>query len=60
MNVIIDSYFHGQSWPEMVREDRSQSDARSDLKCGLAVLHCRYGFIGYLKKDYKFFFNKAF
>ncbi len=31
----------------MVREDSSQSDARSDVKCGLAVLHCRYGFIEY-------------
>ncbi|MDC4919797.1 hypothetical protein OHV93_17885 [Acinetobacter baumannii] len=45
MDAIIDRYFRGQSWPEMVREDRSQSDARSDVKCGLAVLHCRYGFI---------------
>ncbi|WP_267530431.1 hypothetical protein [Acinetobacter oleivorans] len=23
MGAIIDSYFYGQSWPEMVREDRS-------------------------------------
>ena len=47
MEAIIDHYFRGQSWPEMGKEDRSQSDSRSDVKCGLALLHCRYGFIEY-------------
>ena len=27
--------------------ERSQLDARSDVKCELAVLHCQYGFIGF-------------
>ncbi|CAI3111872.1 hypothetical protein MWMV17_MWMV17_00705 [Acinetobacter calcoaceticus] len=48
MDAIIDRYFRGQSWPEMANEDRTQNDARQDVKCGLAALHCRYGFIVYL------------
>lgn len=47
MDAIIDRYFCGQSWPEMVRQDRSRSDVLSDVKCGLALLHCRYGFVIY-------------
>ena len=47
IDAIICRYFYGNSWSEMVREDRSQNDARSDVKCGLAALHSRYGFIVY-------------
>ncbi|MEN8410531.1 hypothetical protein ABFP33_11225 [Acinetobacter bereziniae] len=47
MDAVISRYFYGCSWPEMVTSQRSQNDARSDVKCGLAALHCRYGFIGY-------------
>ncbi|OTG95013.1 hypothetical protein [Acinetobacter sp. ANC 3832] len=47
MDAIISRYFYTNSWSEMVRQDRTQNDARSDVKCGLAVLHSRYGFIGY-------------
>lgn len=47
MDAIIDRYFYGNSWAEMVTDERSQMDARMDVKCGLAALHCRYGFIGY-------------
>ena len=45
MDAIIDRYFYGNSWAEMVTDERSQMDARMDVKCGLAALHCRYGFI---------------
>ena len=45
IDAIICRYFYGNSWSEMIREDRSQNDARSDVKCGLAALHSRYGFI---------------
>jgi len=58
--AIIDRYFYGNSWPEMVVWQTkyingvlqkvkiySENDARADVKCGLAVLHCRYGFIKY-------------
>lgn len=47
MDAIIDRYFYGNSWAEMVTDERSQMDARIDVKCGLAALHCRYGFIGF-------------
>ncbi|OTG93678.1 hypothetical protein [Acinetobacter sp. ANC 3832] len=47
MDAIISRYFYTNSWSEMVREDRTQNDARSDVKCGLAALHSRYGFIEY-------------
>jgi len=50
MNAIIDRYFYSNSWSEMVTSERSQSDARSDVKCGLAALHSRYKFLIYLKK----------
>ncbi len=45
MDAVISRYFYGNSWSQMVTEDRSQNDARSDVKCGLAALHSRYGFI---------------
>ncbi|OTG82180.1 hypothetical protein B9T27_07965 [Acinetobacter sp. ANC 4648] len=45
MDAIISRYFYNSSWSEMVRDDRTQNDARSDVKCGLAALHSRYGFI---------------
>lgn len=49
MEAIIDRYFYGNSWSEMVRENRTQADSRMDVKCGLAALHSRYGFVGYKK-----------
>lgn len=49
MDAIIDRYFYGNSWSKMVRENRSQVDSRMDVKCGLAALHSRYGFIRYKK-----------
>ncbi|ENU56885.1 hypothetical protein L291_3213 [Acinetobacter guillouiae MSP4-18] len=45
MDAIICRYFYGNSWPEMVTAERTQNDARSDVKCGLAALHSRYSFI---------------
>lgn len=45
MDAIIDRYFYSNSWSEMVRENRTQADSRMDVKCGLAALHSRYGFI---------------
>lgn len=51
MQAIIDRYFSGFSWPAMVTPDRSLMDARSDVKCGLAVLHGRYTFIKYQKDE---------
>lgn len=60
MDAIICRYFYGNSWSQMVKwgmewvgESRkmvkvySENDARADVKCGLAALHCRYGFIEY-------------
>lgn len=56
LDAVIDRYFYGNSWPNMVikvgRVDnptilRSEMDARSDVKCGLAALHSRYNFIPY-------------
>lgn len=47
MDTIIDRYFYGNSWSEMVTSGRTQNDARMDVKCGLAALHSRYGFIAY-------------
>lgn len=47
MDAVISRYFYGNSWSQMVTGDRSQNDARSDVKCGLAALHSRYGFIGF-------------
>lgn len=50
MDAIIDRYFYGNSWSEMVRENRTQADSRIDVKCGLAALHSRYGFIQFQTK----------
>lgn len=47
MDAVISRYFYSCSWPEMVTPERTQNAARSDVKCGLAALHCRYGFIAY-------------
>lgn len=47
MDAIISRYFYSCSWSEMVTDQRSQLDARMDVKCGLAALHSRYGFIEY-------------
>ena len=30
----------------MRNEERTEMDAKFDVKCGLAALHTRYGFIG--------------
>ncbi len=58
LNAIIGRYFYFNSWPEMVVRSGavdnakiiySQMDARFDVKCDLAVLHSRYGFIDYSK-----------
>lgn len=50
MNAIVYRYFLTLSWPEMVTSKRSQMDARFDVKCGLAALHCRYPFIDHTRK----------
>ena len=57
MDAIICRYFYGNSWAQMVRWEMnpvgdkvkiySENDARADVKCGLAALHCRYKFIEY-------------
>lgn len=47
LDAVISRYFFNNSWAEMVNDDRSQMEARFDVRCGLAVLHVRYGFIGY-------------
>lgn len=47
LDAVISRYFFNNSWAEMVNDDRTQMDARFDVRCGLAVLHVRYGFIGY-------------
>ena len=46
LDAIICRYFYGNSWSAMANEERTQMDARMDVKCGLAALHVRYGFIG--------------
>ena len=45
LEAIIERYFYGNSWSEMANEERTQMDARMDVKCGLAALHCKYTFI---------------
>ncbi|WP_180113275.1 hypothetical protein [Acinetobacter sp. YH12073] len=47
MDAIICRYFYGNSWSQMVTEERSKHAAEQDVKCGLAALHCRYKFIEY-------------
>jgi hypothetical protein len=49
MDAIICRYFYGNSWAQMCNENRTGVDAKFDVKCGLAALHCRYGFIAYEK-----------
>ena len=47
MDAVISRYFYFNSWSKMITPERTQNDARSDVKCGLAALHSRYGFIEY-------------
>ena len=57
MDAIICRYFYGNSWAQMVKWEMnpvgdmvkiySENDARADVKCGLAALHCCYKFIEY-------------
>lgn len=49
MSVIIERYFNQKSWTQLVKDDRTAMDAKYDVRCGLAVLHCRYPFISYKK-----------
>ena len=49
MDAIICRYFYENSWSQMCNENRTGVDAKFDVKCGLAALHCRYGFIAYEK-----------
>lgn len=48
LDAVISRYFYGNSWSQMVNQERSQNDARSDVKCGLAALHCKYVFLSYV------------
>ncbi|ESK40276.1 hypothetical protein P256_00723 [Acinetobacter nectaris CIP 110549] len=45
LDAVIDRYFYGNSWADMVTESRTGMDAKYDVKCGLAALHVRYPFI---------------
>jgi hypothetical protein len=45
LDAVIDRYFYGNSWAEMVNENRTGVDAKFDVKCGLAAMHVRYPFI---------------
>jgi len=45
LDAIVSRYFYGASWAEMKNENRTEMDAKFDVKCGLAALHVRYGFI---------------
>ena len=45
--AIIERYFYFNSWSEMRTSYRTEHDAKQDVKCGLAALHVRYGFIRY-------------
>lgn len=49
MDAIISRYFYGNSWAAMVNENRTGVDAKFDVRCGLAALHSRYGFIEFRK-----------
>lgn len=51
MDAVIDRYFYGNSWSQMVTEERSKYAAEQDVKCGLAALHCRYKFIEYKRLE---------
>ena len=50
LDAIICRYFYNNSWAEMKNSTRTEMDAKFDVKCGLAALHVRYGFIGLLNK----------
>lgn len=50
LDAIICRYFYNNSWAEMKNSTRTEMDAKFDVKCGLAALHVRYGFIGFLKQ----------
>ena len=45
LDAVIDRYFYGNSWADMVTESRTGMDAKYDVRCGLAALHVRYPFI---------------
>jgi len=45
VDAIICRYFYSNSWAEMKNSTRTEMDAKFDVKCGLAALHVRYGFI---------------
>lgn len=45
LDAVVDRYFYCSSWSEMKKETRTEIDAKFDVKCGLAALHVRYGFI---------------
>lgn len=45
LDAIIDRYFYGNSWAQMRTLERTEMDAKYDVRCGLAALHSRYGFI---------------
>lgn len=47
LDAVIDRYFYGNSWSDMVTESRTGMDAKYDVKCGLAALHVRYPFIAF-------------
>ncbi|OTK39141.1 hypothetical protein B9X73_15835 [Acinetobacter baumannii] len=49
MKVVVERYFNQKSWTQLVDKDRTAMDAKYDVRCGLAVLHCRYPFIRYKK-----------
>ncbi|MCL6236952.1 hypothetical protein M5F66_01110 [Acinetobacter sp. ANC 5033] len=49
LDAIICRYFYGNSWSAMVSENRTGVDAKFDVRCGLAALHSRYGFIEFKK-----------
>ena len=49
MEAIIDRYFYTNSWSEMKNNTRTEMDAKFDIRCGLAALHVKYGFIPYVK-----------
>ncbi|MDN8174560.1 hypothetical protein QZK03_17570, partial [Acinetobacter baumannii] len=60
LDAVIDRYLYGNSWSDMVikvgRVDnptilRTQHDAREDVRCGLAAMHCRYPFIRFDLKN---------
>ena len=47
LDAIICRHFYNNSWAEMKNSTRTEMDAKFDVKCGLAALHVRYGFINY-------------